>query len=152
MRRIWCIGFLLVAVFMVACNSNKQVPEPVEGPSPALSSIDSLLWRQPDSALAVLLPWFDTCCRDGVHTVSTYDCNYAHLLLAELLYKNDYAQTNRAELLEAVAYFDSLMVLAGTCGGTDTRRVSLQGPRRRDARRASVQNIAFMTFIVQECL
>ena len=152
MRRIWCIGFLLVAVFMVACNSNKQVPEPVEGLSPALSAIDSLMWVQPDSALAVLLPWFDTCCRDGVHTVSTYDCNYAHLLLAELLYKNDYAQTNRAELLEAVAYFDSLMVLAGTCGGTDTRRVSLQGPRRRDARRASVQNIAFMTFIVQECL
>jgi tetratricopeptide (TPR) repeat protein len=44
-----------------------------------------------------------------VHTVSTaYNCHYAHLLLAELLYKNDYAQTNRTELLQAVAYFDSL--------------------------------------------
>ena len=109
MRRIWCIGSLLAAVFMAACNSNKQVPEPVEGPSLALSSIDSLMWEQPDSALAVLLPWFDTCCRDGVHTVSTYNRHYAHLLLAELLYKNDYAQTNRAELLDAAGYFDSLV-------------------------------------------
>jgi predicted negative regulator of RcsB-dependent stress response len=108
MRRIWCIGSLLAAVFMVACNSNKQVPEPVEGPSPALSSVDSLMWVQPDSALACLLPYFDTCCRDGVHTVSTYNRHYAHLLLAELLYKNDYDQTNRAELLDAVTYFDSL--------------------------------------------
>ena len=108
MRRIWCIGSLLAAVFMAACNSNKQVPEPVEGPSPALSSIDSLMWVQPDSALACLLPYFDTCCRDGVHTVSTYNRHYAHLLLAELLYKNDYAQTNRTELLDAVGYFDSL--------------------------------------------
>ena len=109
MRRIWCIGSLLAAVFMAACNSNKQVPEPVEGPSPALSSIDSLLWRQPDSALACLLPYFDTCCRDAARQVSTvYNRHYAHLLLAELLYKNDYAQTNRAKLLEAVGYFDSL--------------------------------------------
>ncbi len=109
MRRIWCIGSLLAAVFMAACNSNKQVPEPVEGPSPALSSVDSLMWEQPDSALACLLPYFDTCCRDADRQVSTvYNRHYAHLLLAELLYKNDYAQTNRAELLDAVGYFDSL--------------------------------------------
>ena len=30
-------------------------------------------------------------------------------MLAELLYKNDYAQTNREELQQAVAYFDSLV-------------------------------------------
>ena len=116
MRRIWCIGFLLAAVFMAACNSNKQVPEPavpedprrVEGPSKELAAIDSLLWQRPDSALACLIPYFDTCCRDGVHTVSTYNHHYAHLLLAELLYKNDYAQTNRAKLRQAVGYFDSL--------------------------------------------
>ena len=109
MRRIWCIGSLLAAVFMAACNSNKQVPEPVEGPSPALSSVDSLMWVQPDSALACLLPYFDTCCRDAARQVSTvYNRHYAHLLLAELLYKNDYAQTNRTELLDAVGYFDSL--------------------------------------------
>ena len=104
-------------VILAACNSNKQAPEPavpeaprrVEGPSVELAAIDSLLWRQPDSALACLLPYFDTCCRDAARQVSTvYNRHYAHLLLAELLYKNDYAQTNRAELLDAVGYFDSL--------------------------------------------
>ena len=93
--------------------------------SPELAAVDSLLWRQPDSALAVLLSWFDTCCRDAMiaspetpdggsietHAMRLYDHHYAHLLLAELLYKNDYAQTNRAELLQAVAYFDSLALI-----------------------------------------
>ena len=107
----------MVFAFLAACNGNKQAPEPavpeaprrVEGPSVELAAIDSLLWRQPDSALACLLPYFDTCCKDAARQVSTvYNHHYAHLLLAELLYKNDYAQTNRAELLEAVTYFDSL--------------------------------------------
>ena len=114
MRRIWCIGSLLAAVFMAACTHG--IVETRHGtslqtitPSPVLSSIDSLLWRQPDSALACLLPYFDTCCRDAERQVSTvYNRHYAHLLLAELLYKNYYDQTNRAELLEAVEYFDSL--------------------------------------------
>ena len=97
----------------------EQVPEPVvpeqgrrvEGPSPELSAIDSLMWRQPDSALACLIPYFDTCCRDAKFCISTttaYNRHYAHILLAELLFKNDYAQTNRKELLQAVAHFDSL--------------------------------------------
>ncbi|MBQ6305981.1 MAG: hypothetical protein IJK78_05400 [Bacteroidales bacterium] len=111
-----CHYILMVCAISVACNSNKQVPEPavpedprrVEGPSKELAAIDSLLWQRPDSALACLIPYFDTCCRDGVHTVSTYNHHYAHLLLAELLYKNDYAQTNRAKLRQAVGYFDSL--------------------------------------------
>ena len=102
MKRIGWIG-LLVLLALAACTSrSKQVPEPVEGPSPELSAIDSLMWRQPDSALARLNPYFDTC------TTTEYNCHYAHLLLAELLYKNDYAQTNRPALLQAVAYFDSL--------------------------------------------
>ena len=114
MRRIWCIGSLLAAVFMAACTHG--IVETRHGtslqtitPSPVLSSVDSLMWVQPDSALACLLPYFDTCCRDAARQVSTvYNRHYAHLLLAELLYKNDYAQTNRAELLDAVGYFDSL--------------------------------------------
>ena len=112
MKRPVVIGlFLLLA--LTACHH--KGPEPVEGPtkmdlaSPELSAIDSLMWQRPDSALLCLIPWFDTC-RDGVHTVSTdYNRHYANLLLAELLYKNDYAQTNRAELQQAVAYFDSLV-------------------------------------------
>ena len=116
-----------------AMSRIEQVPEPVvpeahrrvEGPSPELSAIDSLMWRQPDSALACLIPYFDTCCRDAMiaspddatnfqkrrmQCVSTAEFNrhYANLLLSELLYKNDYAQTNRPALLQAVSYFDSL--------------------------------------------
>ena len=117
MGRVWRIGFLALA-FLVACNGNKQAPEPevaehgrsIEGPSLELSAIDSLLWRQPDSALTCLLPYFDTCkdTQFSVSTATAYDQHYAHLLLAELLYKNDYAQTNRPALRRAVAYFDSL--------------------------------------------
>ena len=102
MKRIGWIG-LLVLLALAACTSrSKQVPEPVEGPSPELSAIDSLMWRQPDSALARLNPYFDTC------TTTEYNRHYANLLLSELLYKNDYPQTNRLDLLQAVAYFDSL--------------------------------------------
>ena len=139
MGGVWRIGFLALA-FLVACNSNKQAPEFVEGPSVELSAIDSLLWRQPDSALTCLLPYFDTCkdTKFSISTATAYDQHYANLLLAELLYKNDYAQTNRAELLQAVGYFDSLTVLA------DTRGVSLRSRPRRDAQRASAQNIAFL--------
>ncbi len=94
--------------------SEPAVPEAhrrVEGPSPELSAIDSLMWHQPDSALACLIPYFDTCCRDAKFCVSTtteYNRHYAHLLLSELLYKNDYPQTNRPALRQAVSYFDSL--------------------------------------------
>ena len=88
----------------------RLIASPTTIASSELISIDSLMWQQPDSALTCLLPSFDTCCRDGVHTVSTaYNCHYAHLLLAELLYKNDNPQINRPELLQAVAYFDSLV-------------------------------------------
>ena len=104
-------------LLLAACTSHKNgdavetrratsLPTDV---SPELSAIDSLMWQRPDSALTCLLPYFDTCCRDGVHTVSTtHDCHYANLLLAELLYKNDNPQLNRAELLRAVDYYDSL--------------------------------------------
>ena len=48
-----------------ATSQIEQVPEPVvpeahrrvEGPSPELSAIDSLMWHQPDSALACLIPY-----------------------------------------------------------------------------------------------
>ena len=110
MGGVWRIGFLALA-FLVACNGNKQDPKPVEGPSPELSVIDSLLWQQPDSALTCLLPYFDTCkdTQFSVSTATAYDRHYANLLLSELLYKNDYAQTNRPALRQAVAYYDSLV-------------------------------------------
>ena len=132
MKRYFFIGsFFVVLALMGACHPSvkvpepavaehsnvegpsKQVPEPVEGPSPELSAIDSLMWHYPDSALMRLLPYFDTC-RDvsgNVSTTAEYNHHYANLLLAELLYKNDYEQTNRPELLHAVTYFDSLTLI-----------------------------------------
>jgi tetratricopeptide (TPR) repeat protein len=136
------IGLLLLSL-LLACNDNKQVPEPavreatrrVEGPSKELSAVDSLLWQRPDSALVCLLPYFDTC-RDGVHTVSTtdYDRHYANLLLSELLYKNDYTQTNRPALRQAVAYFDSLTLTINSRSHAFCRHCGLdpQSPTQQD--------------------
>lgn len=119
----------------VETRHGKSLPTAV---SSELSSIDSLMWHHPDSALMMLLPFFDTC-RDvecyvylennngnledltgHVSTAMSYNRHYAHLLLAELLYKNDCALTNRTELQQAVAYFDSLVGLHEA----DARRVS----------------------------
>lgn len=69
-----------------------------------LSAIDTLMQSQPDSALTVLLD-------------EPTDEPYYQLLLSEALYKNDYAQTNRDELLVAMAFFDSVQdpFLAARC-------------------------------------
>ena len=119
MKRWHLIGILILGMAFAACgfrNGRSVATQNLESPQPtadsALSAIDSLMWQRPDSALMCVISYFDTCC------ATDCDRHYAHLLLAELLYKNDYAQTNRADLLQAVAYFDSLLVV------TDTRRVS----------------------------
>ena len=78
--------------------------------SPELVFIDSLMWYRPDSAFWHIGHYFKPN-GDNVSTISTrteYDRHYAYLLLAELLFKNDYPQTNRRALLQAVRYFDSL--------------------------------------------
>ena len=92
------IGLLLVAIVLAACHRPVETVCTTSQSHSELSSIDSLMWTQPDSALTCLLACYDT----------VQDRHYANLLLAELLYKNDYEQTNRAELLEAVAYYDSV--------------------------------------------
>ena len=148
MKARHAIGIFLLLLALADCT--EPTPEPIEGaerPASELAAIDSLLWQQPDSALARLLPWIDTCCEDVARNVSTppRDRHYANLLLAELLYKNDYAQTNRDEVLQAVAYYDSLMQVA------DKRGVSLLGRKggRRGAPRDSAEaapekSIAFL--------
>ena len=118
MKRMVWIGIVFFLVVAACARPDTDLVETRHGTSlppitisPELSAIDSLMWHQPDSALACLIPYFDTCCRDAKFCVSTtteYNRHYAHLLLAELLYKNDYAQTNRPALLQAMAYFDSL--------------------------------------------
>ena len=92
--------FLFLA--LAACHHPVETCHGTSLPS-ELSAIDTLIQTRPDSALTLLLS-----CRDDVHTVSTADNHYYQLLLSEALYKNDYAQTNRDELLTAMAYFDSV--------------------------------------------
>lgn len=96
---------------MVACSPSVKVPEDtrsVEGTSLELSAIDSLMWRQPDSALAQLQAF---CNSPEADSLDEFNGHYCQLLISELLYKNDWGQSNREELLQAVAYFDSLVRL-----------------------------------------
>lgn len=107
----WRVSIVLLWVGFVfaACTpkfSERQDIASLPSASPELQAVDSLMWRQPDSALACLLPYFGTC-RDvsrnvsentndttlgdvsgNVSTATEHDRHYAHLLLAELLYKN----------------------------------------------------------------
>ena len=90
-----------------------------------LENIDSLMWMQPDSALAVMMEFAGSPEADSLNE---FEGHYCQVLIAELLFKNDYAQSNREEVLKAVRYFDSIVGMDGY--GTDTRGVSVQG---RDA-------------------
>ena len=98
---------------LVACSKPAEVPEPVvaelcrsvEGPILTLSQIDTLMWHHPDSALAVMMEF---AANSEADSLGEFDGHYCQVLIAELLYKNDYGQSNRKELLKAVAYFDSL--------------------------------------------
>ncbi len=100
------IGYLLLAI--ASCTSKVKVVEPVETPSSELCAIDSLMWRQPDSALAWLQRFVASPAADSL---DVFNGHYCQLLISELLYKNDWGQSNREELLQAVAYFDSLVRL-----------------------------------------
>ncbi len=106
------IGVLIL--LLVACTqSNKvsetsapELAEEVEGPTYELSQIDTLMWHHPDSALAVMMEFAASPKADSLNV---FEKHYCQLLVSELLYKNDYGQSNRTELLQTVHYFDSLM-------------------------------------------
>ena len=104
----------VLALLLVACTQSNKVPETsapelveqVEGPTYELSQIDTLMWHHPDSALAVMMEFAASPKADSL---IVFEKHYCQLLVSELLYKNDYGQSNRTELLQAVHYFDSLM-------------------------------------------
>ena len=96
---------IVMGIAFAACSPSVKVPEPVEGPSLELSAIDSLMWRQPDSALAQLQRFVASPAADSL---DVFNGHYCQLLISELLYKNDYIQSNRENLIRAVDYFDSL--------------------------------------------
>ena len=131
---------------VVGCNTPPPVGHPLsegEGlphttsprPSPGgegvasrvLENIDSLMWWRADSALKVMLEFAGS---EAADSLDVFEGHYCQVLIAELLYKNDYKQSNRKDLLKAVRYFDSIVGMDGY--GTDahdkadTRGVSVQ--------------------------
>lgn len=101
------IGILLVLLLFPYCG--RQDTQRIEGQSSsahaALAGIDSLMWRQPDSAFAMLQEFASSAAADSL---DEFNGHYCQVLIAELLYKNYYRQSNRKDLLKAVGYFDSI--------------------------------------------
>ena len=104
---------VLLSLMVVGCarTVDDRVEEVVATPSLLkLSAIDSLMWWRADSALAVMLEFAGS---EEADILNEFEGHYCQVLIAELLYKNDYAQSNREELLKAVGYFDSLVMANG---------------------------------------
>ena len=140
MRKI--IYVVLMMVVMVGCtppgplSEGERLPRPAATPSQrgttaheALEGIDSLMWVQADSALAVMMEF---AASPEADSLDVFEGHYCQVLIAELLFKNDYGQSNRKEVVKAVHYFDSIVGMDGAdaCGKADTRGVSVQ---ERDA-------------------
>lgn len=98
-----------------------------------LAEIDSLMWRQPDSAFAMLQEFASSAAADSL---DEFNGHYCQMLIAELLFKNDYGQSNREEVLKAVHYFDSIVGM----DGADARGASVQGRNAFLAARAHYMN------------
>lgn len=122
---------------MVGCKPPTTSPRPSPGGEGValrmLEGIDSLMWRQPDSALTVMLEFAESAEADSL---DEFNGHYCQVLISELLYKNDWGQSNREELLKAVGYFDSIV------DGADGRNADARG--KADARGASLQRDVFL--------
>ena len=105
-RIIAVIACWVMLVVLCACGGRGSVGDVSGNVSTALCEIDSMMWRQPDSAFLRLLEFADSPEADSL---SEFDGHYFQLLISELLYKNYYGQSNREELLKAVGYFDSIV-------------------------------------------
>ena len=103
------IGILLVLLLFSFCV--RQDIQQIEGRGSsahaALAEIDSLMWLRADSAFAMLQEFVVS---PEAEKLDTFDGHYCQVLISELLYKNDCEQTNREDLLQAVDFFDSLIV------------------------------------------
>ena len=135
LRHILGLGLLLAA--MVRCGNSPDssalrgtTSQSGTAAHEALEEIDSLMWQQPDSALTVMLEF---AASPEADSLAEFEGHYCQMLIAELLYKNDYEQSNREELLKTVYYFDSIVAEDGY--KTDSHR---------DASNASAKTLAFL--------
>ena len=118
---LYVVVGLAVALMALAgaCNPHEEkAVEPMGKPISELAAIDSLMWRQPDSALTVMLEFAGS---DVADSLDEFNGHYCQLLISELLYKNDWKQSNRENLLKAVDYFD-LLVIPETRGASEHER------------------------------
>ena len=157
MKRWFYIGIVLLVAVVVGCtppgplsegeglpHTTSPRPSPggegVDSPAAArhplmegeacrtLVGIDSLMWRQADSALKVMMEFAGS---PEAESLNEFEGHYCQVLIAELLFKNDYGQSNRKEVVKAVRYFDSIvgMDVADARGASPQRGVT----RQRDA-------------------
>ena len=83
------VSLMIGLAMLVACSKHAEVPEPavaepsrsVEGPTLALSQIDTLMWHHPDSALAVMIEFAASPKADSL---DVYNGHYCQVLIAEL--------------------------------------------------------------------
>ena len=104
---------VLLSLMVVGCarTVDDRVEEVVATPSLLkLSAIDSLMWWRADSALAVMMEFAGS---EAADSLDVFEGHYCQVLIAELLFKNDYGQSNRKDLLKAVRYFDSIVGMDG---------------------------------------
>ena len=138
MKWWFSIGIVLM-VLVAGCtppgplSEGERLPRPAATPSQrgttaheALEGVDSLMWVQPDSALKVMMEF---AASPEADSLDVFEGHYCQVLVAELLFKNDYGQSNRKDLLKAVHYFDSIVGMDGadTRGKADARGASVQG-------------------------
>ena len=96
-------GWLSVLIVLAGCGKTASIEtRRATSLSAELVAIDSLMQARPDSALTMLLD-------------SPMDDHYYQLLLSEAFYKNDSAQLNRQELLQAMAYLTSFITEQVLC-------------------------------------
>ena len=146
---IW-IAVVLLAL-MVSCNPpEEKAVEPMEKPIPELATIDSLMWRQPDSAFAMLKQFVAS---PEVKFLDEFNGHYCQVLISELLYKKDFEQTNRNALLKAVLYFDSLCDVGAIKKENAMNRILIEQNVFLSARSHYINGVGFYEqgSIVQAC-
>ena len=144
------MSLMVGLAMLVACSKHAEAPmsalrpfdwpqgPQAQGPQThKLSQIDTLMWHHPDSALAVMMEFAESTEADSL---GEFEGHYCQVLIAELLFKNDYGQSNRKELLKAVAYFDSLTFTLNDIPHASRRHCGLdpQSPNQND-------NIVFLS-------
>ena len=116
---------------MVGCKPPTTSPRPSPGGEGEarwkLEAIDSLMWKEPDSALKVMMEF---AAKVEADSMDAFEGHYCQLLISELLYKNYKQQSNRDDLLRAVGYFDSIVVADGY--KKDGRKTDARGASLRE--------------------